>query len=126
MQGTKPQKAHALFNRLYPPRCPEGVTLILKDGSSVPVELVYDGIVVSEGQQLHQWHITTKVPLPKLLRMDVSMMPAKTTIVIDGPLDADAELCTGCENGKVPFESRGKTVMVPHGVCRGTGRVAAT
>lgn len=112
-----------LFKRLYPARAPEGARIKLKDGTFLPVEVAYDGIVINDGERIHQWRATSTVPLTMLDSLDFDMFPAKSSVVIDGPVNPETVPCEGCENGVVVRIINGNEVRVPHNACKGAGQV---
>lgn len=68
------------FHRKRPVEPPENVRVELRDGRTIPCELVYEGI--EDG--MHRWVAVTTVPVDQIAALRADTIPAHTSIAIGG------------------------------------------
>lgn len=64
------------------PQPPEDVQIILRGGRRIPAECAYRG---RTDDGLHEWVVTAPVDLRRITEITCAVLPAKTTIIIEGP-----------------------------------------
>lgn len=63
------------MNRVALPPSPEGVRIVLRDGSEHPAELVYQG---PDAKGCHMWFVTAVFPLRDIAFITADVLPPHT------------------------------------------------
>lgn len=66
------------FRRKPQPAAPGDVRVRLRDGSTIGVECVYNGL---DEDGLHEWMITSTLPMDQVVGITVDVLPGKTTVI---------------------------------------------
>lgn len=64
------------------PAPPEGVRIVLRDGTEVPCEVYYLG---PDQHGIHLWMVTAAVPFDQIAQIRCEVFPARTAFVLREP-----------------------------------------